>query len=153
MSLFSIANLLWKFLKLSFLGWKIKIVLGGGPELIDLLLDEFKQEIPFSVIFVRGSGGAADVVSYAHRSVSLYYYDNQIALSVIFDFLKKEKKKKNFKNGSLVVAVRLRFRFSYSFTELLCLLTIAYHYYLLSSSFSQCNISPLDFCSKPNWYF
>lgn len=51
------------------LGRLIRIVFGGGAELIDLLLDEFKQENPVPVIFVRGSGGAADVVSYAHRSV------------------------------------------------------------------------------------
>ena len=55
------------------------------------------QEVSVPVIFVRGSGGAADVVSYAYRSVSWYYYDNQIALSVIFDFLNKKKKKEKEK--------------------------------------------------------
>ena len=70
----------------------VRIVLGGGAELIDLLLDEFKQENPVRVIFVRGSGGAADVVSYAHRSVLFQYYKNLIVLSMVLDFLNKSIK-------------------------------------------------------------
>ena len=70
----------------------VRIVLGGGAELIDLLLDEFKQENPVPVIFVRGSGGAADVVSYAHRSVLFHYYKNLIVLSMVLDFLNKSIK-------------------------------------------------------------
>ena len=56
-------------------------------------MDEFKREKPIPVIFVHGSGGAADIVSYAHRSVSLHYYDNQIAWSIILDFPNKNLKK------------------------------------------------------------
>ena len=66
----------WLYLDCTYRTHKIRIVLGGGAKLIDLLLDECKQEDPIQVIFVRGSGGAADVVSYAHRLVSLHYNKN-----------------------------------------------------------------------------
>ena len=74
------------------LGRLIRIVFGGGAELIDLLLDGFKQENPIPDIVVRGSGGAADVVSYAHRSVLFHYYKNLIVLSMVLDFLNKSIK-------------------------------------------------------------
>ena len=45
----------------------IRIVLGGGVELIDHLSDELKQKNPLPVIFVRGSGGVADIIAYAYR--------------------------------------------------------------------------------------
>lgn len=48
----------------------IRIMLGGGPDTIDFILAELKKENPLPVVIIRGSGKAADILSYAYRQVS-----------------------------------------------------------------------------------
>lgn len=45
----------------------IRIMLGGGPDTIDFILAELKKENPLPVVIIRGSGKAADILSYAYR--------------------------------------------------------------------------------------
>ena len=50
----------------------VRLVLGGGPFTIDFILAELKKKNPVPVIAITGSGKAADILAYAHRSVTWY---------------------------------------------------------------------------------
>lgn len=47
----------------------VRVLLGGGPETIELTLSELKKENSVPLIIVRGSGRVADVLVFAYRSV------------------------------------------------------------------------------------
>lgn len=48
----------------------VRLMLGGEPFTIDFILAELKKKNAVPVIVITGSGKAADVLAYAHRSVT-----------------------------------------------------------------------------------
>ena len=45
----------------------VRILLGGGPEALEVILDGVEQEPPIPVVIISGSGKGADILAYAHR--------------------------------------------------------------------------------------
>ena len=51
-------------------------MLGGRPETIDATLAGLKERNPVPVLVVPGSGRAADILAYAHKSVNWNLVDS-----------------------------------------------------------------------------
>ena len=54
----------------------IRIMLGGRPETIDATLAGLKKRNPVPVLVVPGTGRAADILAYAHKSVNSNHVDS-----------------------------------------------------------------------------